>query len=222
MEFQDYIERLKTAFICEKYDAEIKKAKQEFIAHGGELGNEIDGYEEALGIFFDWYIFERPQLLEGFTPLILFSRSNDLSVEDRKVYSDFLGYIHSIFIVKKSSDGVTLQDIFTSAPKSLGWGGRKKKYMVTDVPVTLLEKGDMVEARLLLFRGEYRFSGAFCFYPKSIYSIIKTKAAEASKTGAENFIPLIRKLRKLKTVWSRCSRMDINKIHALMEEGLLV
>ncbi|MBI5327746.1 MAG: hypothetical protein HZB80_05585 [Deltaproteobacteria bacterium] len=210
MEFQEYIERLKTVFICEKYDAEIKKAKQEFIAHGGELGSEIDGYEEALDIFFDWYLFERPQLREGFTPLILLYRSNIISEEARKVYLDFTKYIHSIFIIKKNVSYIKVMDIFT-----------KNKYLVTEAPSAIMERGDMVEARLLLFRGEYRFSGAFCFYPDSIYSIIKTEAAEASKAGAENFVPLIRKFRRLKTVWSRCSKMDINKIHTLMEEGRL-
>lgn len=211
MEFQGYIERLKTAFICEKYDAEIKEAKQEFITHGGELGNEIDGYEETLDIFFDWYLFERPKLREGFTPLILFSRSNDISEEDRKIYSDFLGYTHSIFTIKKSASNVKVMDIFS-----------KKKYLVSGVPAAVLEKGDMAEARLLLFRGEYRFSGAFCFYPESIHSIIKTEAAQARKAGAENFLPLIRKFRRLKTVWSRCSKMDVKKIYTLMEEGRLV
>ncbi|MBI5047593.1 MAG: hypothetical protein HZB54_01390 [Deltaproteobacteria bacterium] len=210
MEFQGYIERLKTAFISDMYADEIKKAKQEFIAHGGELGSEIDGYEEALDIFFDWYLFERPQLREGLTPLILFSRSNDLSDEDRKIYSDFLGYTYSIFIIRKSASNVKVMDIFS-----------KKKYLVAGVPAAVLEKGDMAEARLLLFRGEYRFSGAFCFYPESIHSIIKTEAAQARKTGAENFLPLIRKFRRLKTVWSRCSRMDVKKIYTLMEEGRL-
>ncbi len=210
MEFQEYIERLKTTFISDVYADEIKKAKLEFIAHGGELGNEIDGYEEALDIFFDWYIFERPQLREGLTPLILFSRSNELSEEDRKIYSDFLGNIHSIFIIRKSASDVKVMDIFS-----------KKKYLVAGVPAALLEKGDMAEARFLSFRGEYRFSGAFCFYPESIHSIIKTEAAQARKIGAENFLPLIRKFRRLKTVWSRCSRMDVKKIYTLMEEGRL-
>lgn len=211
MEFQGYIERLKTTFISDEYADEIKKAKQEFIAGGGELGDEIDGYEEALGIFFDWYLFERPQLKEGASPLILLSRSNELSEEDRKVYSDFLGYMHSIFVIKKNFSDVKVMDMFT-----------KKKYLVAGVPTALLEKGDMAEARLLLFRGEYRFSDAFCFYPESIHSIIKTEAVEARKIGAESFMPLIRKFRKLKTVWSRCSRMDVKKVYTLMEEGLLV
>jgi len=210
VEFQGYIEKLRDDFISHEYADEIKMAKQEFIVHGGELGNEIEGYEEALDIFFDWYLFERPQLQEGLTPLILLSRNTNISEEARKIYLDFTNYVHSIFTIKKSASHIKVMDIFT-----------KNKYLVTEPPLAILEKGDMVEARLLLFRGEYRFSGAFCFYPKSIYPIMKTKAAEARKGGAENFVPLIRQLRKLKTVWSRCSRMDIHKIHTLMEEGRL-
>jgi len=69
VEFQEYIERLKDSFISDNHTDEIKKAKQEFIAIGGELGNEVDSYEDILDIFFDWYIFDRPRIAERVTPL---------------------------------------------------------------------------------------------------------------------------------------------------------
>ncbi|MBI3398036.1 MAG: hypothetical protein HY026_02205 [Deltaproteobacteria bacterium] len=210
MEFQEYIERLKTAFICEKYDAEIKKAKQEFVAVGGELGNEVEGFEDVLDIFFDWYIFDRPQIADRLTPLMSFLKNYNLSEEDRKIYLDFANNIHSIFSITKVSTNIRVKNIFT-----------KNRYIIADAHRALLEKGDVIEARLLSFKGGYRFSGAFCFYPKNIYYIIKAKAKEARKEGVEDFTYLIRKFRKLKTVWGRCSNIDIRKVYTLMEEGLI-
>lgn len=210
MEFQEYIERLKDSFISDIHTDEIKKAKQEFIAIGGELGNEVDSYEDILDIFFDWYLFDRPRIAERVTPLIAFLKNTGLSEEEEQVYSGFIKNIHSIFVIKKSSSSIKVLDMFT-----------KNKYMVDDAPLALVERGDVVEARLLPYKGGYRFSGAFCFYPNNIYPMIKAKAKQARKEGIENFIELIQKFRKLKTVWGRCSNIDIKKVYALMEEGLI-
>ncbi len=212
MEFQDYIERLKTAFISQDYTEEIKKAKKEFIAVGVELGNEIEGCDDdLLDIFFDWYIFDRPQSKGGITPLRSIITGNGISEDDMKIYSDFEKNIPSVFIVKKNSDNmIKVQDIFT-----------KNKYEVNNVFSALLEKGDVIETRLLPFRGGYGFSGTFSFYPKDIYPLIKGKAKEARRQGVEDFTVLLRKFRRLKTIWGRCSNMDIKKVYALMEEGRL-
>lgn len=213
MEFQEYMERLRAAFINDRYADEIKRAKEEFIAAGGELGNGVEGYQEVLDIFFDWYIFERRQSGEEFTPLQLFIRDGGISGEDKKIYSCFENSIHSAFVVKKaytSAINIKVTDMFS-----------KNKYLVDSTSKALFEKGDIVEARLLPFAGGYRFSGAFCFYPDTICGIMKAKIKEARKKGGENSGILLAKFRKLKTIWSRCSNMDIKKVHALMEEGLI-
>lgn len=211
MEIQNHIDRLKKIFISESCADEIKKAKQEFIAMGGDLSKEIEGDSELLEIFFDWYLFERPLSLEGLTPVELFLKTAEISEDDRQVYLDFTKPIHSIFVVKKASSEIKLQDIFT-----------KNKYVLLNISSTLLEKGDVAETRILPFKQEYRFSGAFFFYPHNIYPIVKAKAKEARKKRMKDFSPLICKFRQLKTMWNRCSNMDIEKVYKLMEEGLLV
>lgn len=219
MEFQGYIERLKTVFINESYADEIKLAKDEFIAAGGELGNGIEGYQEALDIFFDWYIFERLHSIKKLTPLQLFLRDNDISNEDRRVYSDFINHIQCILLIKKINitseitnevTKVKVLDIFN-----------KNKYLVEGISLPLLEKDEVVEARLLPFMGGYRFSGAFSFYPKNSYKIMKAGVKEKRRAGIKDYTSLIQKFRKLKIMCDMCSNMDIKKVYKLMEEGML-
>ena len=211
--FEDCLRELKNHFISETFVDEISLAKGEFAGYSIVL-KEGEGYEQRLALFFDWYLFDRKLSNTSLTPLEYFAEflaKKDAVEEAVDIFKGFSKSIHSIFIVKSKGSGyIKVKDIFN-----------KKKYIVTEENLVGFEKRDIMEARLVPFKKDYRFSGAFLFYPYEVKKILKTEIKQAKKQGGQDFNAFLLKFRKLKTTWDRFTRMDIKKVYTLMEEGLL-
>ena len=95
-------------------------------------------------------------------------------------YRDLAKTVHGLFEVRKISDGkVRLRDAFT--------GG---DYDVTERRTTAgLEKGDLLEARLLPFEGTLLFSGAFLYHPREARKPILAEVKRLKKAAGKGNLP---------------------------------
>ena len=109
--------------------------------------------------FLDYYLFDRASPITGKTP------AAELTSSDRQrvargappPFRAFTETVHGLFEVRKLGKGmVRLRELFSG-----------KDYDVTERrQIAGLEKGDVLEARLIPFGGHLLFSAAFCYHPR--------------------------------------------------------
>lgn len=169
-------------YVTQNNDADyIFQAKQGYQKVTGEIYVDDKSYETRMGLFLEWFIFDRltPEknisLIESIT-----TGNTHWNLSDLSIFRDFSRSIHSLFLVKKIRDeGVTLQDLFSD-----------EKYEVNEPESKIMfQSKDIFEGRLLPYEGEYYFSGNFCFHPqevsKYLFKVSKHISAEYEKLAKE-------------------------------------
>ncbi len=170
---------------AEPRNGDLLAAKREHFAWHGEPHEEDRSYEVRLNGMLDHDLYDfrtggGPTTIDRF----LAEQGAALPPDRLAAYRDLARNVHGLFEVRKIKDSrVRLRDVFTGA-----------EHDVTERrQVAGLEKGDLLEARLLPFGEELFFSGAFLYHPrearKTILAEVKRlrKAAprgEAPDTGA--------------------------------------
>ena len=185
MTLQALHERLLSWATAEPRKGDLLAAKREHFGRHGEPHEEDRSYEVRLNGMLDHYLYDYragagPTTIDRF----LEEQGALLQPEELAAYRGLARNVHGLFEVRKIKDArVRLRDVF-------GGGDHD----VTERrPVAGLEKGDLLEARLLPFGGELFFSGAFLYHPrearKAILSEVKrlrkaTPRGQAPETGA--------------------------------------
>ena len=104
-----------------------------------------------------------------------------LTTEELASYRVLAKNVHGLFEVRKVRVGaeIRLRDVFTDGEYDV----TERRHMVG------LEKGDLLEARLLPHDGKLFFSGAFLYHPaevrRTILAEVKRLKKEASRSGTE-------------------------------------
>jgi hypothetical protein len=160
----------------------IYQAKQEYQKIAGEIYEDDKSYENRMGLFLEWFIFDRLTPEKNITLIESMTNGNNLlAVEDLIVFKDFSQSIHSLFLIKKiRQDRVTVQDLFSG-----------EKYEVSEPQSQIIfQPKDIFEGRILPYEGEYYFSGNFGFHPKEVSKYIlrvaKQIASEFHKCHKES------------------------------------
>ena len=175
-------ERLLAWATAEERKEELLTARKAHFEAHGEPHEEDRTYESRLNGMLDFYLYDfRPSGGMG-TTLERFLEADGaaLSTEDVAAYRDLAKTVHGLFEVRKISDGkVRLRDAFT--------GG---DYDVTERRTTAgLEKGDLLEARLLPFEGTLLFSGAFLYHPREARKPILAEVKRLKKAAGKGNLP---------------------------------
>jgi hypothetical protein len=180
MTLQQLHERLLSWATADARKDDLLAAKREHFERHGEPHEEDRSYEVRLNAMLDHYLYDfRPAGGLG-TSLERFVEAEGpaLAPEELAAYRDLAASVHGLFEVRKIADGrLRLRDVFTG--KDLDVTERRN--------VAGLEKGDLLEARLLPFQGELFFSGAFLYHPrevrKPILAEVKRLKKEAGREG---------------------------------------
>ncbi len=174
-------ERLLSWATAEPRKAELLAARREHFGRYGEPHEEDRTFEARQNGMLDYYLFDwrpdgGPSTLERFLEV----QAPNLSPEETAAYRDLAGNAHGLFEVRKIKGGVVrLRDVLA--------GG---DYDVTERrQVAGLDKGDLLEARLLPYDGKLVFSGAFLYHPlgarKTILAEVKRLRKAAAKGKAD-------------------------------------
>lgn len=133
------------------WQADAARARAEYADRTGRVFEEDEIYEARTVAFLEWYVCERPLAGRGRTPAEL-----ALAEEADAAVSAWARSHRSLFRVARVADsGVELVDM---------WGGAR---FAVDERRRLhgVARGDVVEARLVGWRGRVRFGRTFGFHP---------------------------------------------------------
>ena len=203
---EEYLDHIIEKYTQGKFEKEVRKAKSEFFEKTGTAFDNDSFYEERLNLFLEWYLFSRP--LSGYDdpPVKLFyqEKQKELSPSEKEVYHGFTQVLHSIFQVKKVKKGeLTLKDFFNN-----------KDIKASESKTAILTEGDIFEARLIPFQGNYYFGSGFCFHPAQSKSFIVKCIRKVKNLENQFKDQLLLDLEKMRLKHDRYPHIDIKYIYS--------
>jgi len=208
----DYLGRILETYSNGDYFEEAKRARVEFIKKRGVIDTESDDIERHLDAFADWFIFDRSLSKNSLKPVRYFLDQyyKDLTYEDQEVYEKFFEHVPSVFVVKKIKDkDLFVQDLYD-----------KKKYTLSECDqYRSLEKGTLIQARIIPFKGRLVFGLSFIFHPPETKNFITKRMKSAKKEGAPSKENLLDEFALMKLRTEQYSHIDFKDIYS--EEPLL-
>jgi hypothetical protein len=170
------------------YAAEIARARTEHTERTGRVFEEDEIYEARTVAFLEWYVVERPLDEVGLSPAALYATGGEGDPELRDAWRAWATSLRSLFLVTRlSKDAVALRDLVG--------GGR----FAVDERRRLhgVERGDVVEARLVGWRGRVRFGRTFNFHPADAHKAIvghvrRIRAAGGTRADAVDHVATLK------------------------------
>jgi hypothetical protein len=167
-------ERLLAWATAEPRQAELLAARADHFGRYGEPHEEDQSYERRMNGMLDSYLYEwrpvpmAPTTLERF----LAAEGPALAPADHATLAGLVAQRRGLFEVKRLQPGlVAVADVFSG-----------ERLEVTERrQVAGLEKGDLLEARLLPYEGRLVFSGAFLYHPREARGLILAEVKRLKK-----------------------------------------
>jgi len=174
LSYQPYLEQLIAYACAEDRKPDLLAAKGEYFQRTGEVFEDDKQFEMRMASFLDHYLFDRKRAETGKTPAeeLLAARAAAGDAAEGAAFRSFTETVHGLFEVRKIKPGVVrLRELFSA-----------EEFEVTERRHTAgLEKGDVLEARLIPFDGALVFSAAFCFHPREAVKSIKKEVKRRKK-----------------------------------------
>ena len=216
MSLQQLLERLMAWATAEPRKEELLTARRAHFERRGEPHEEDRSYEVRLNGMLDSYLYEyRP--FDGAATTIerfLEAEAAALAPEEVEAYRALAGSVHALFEVRKIKDGVVVvRDVFTG-----------KDFDITERRTTAgLEKGDLLEARLLPFDGNLFFSGSFLYHPrearKPILAEVKRLKKAAGRGGTVDVPGFLAALARMAMKLERYRNVRLESIYDFSAEA---
>lgn len=177
--YQPYLDKLYAFASTEDRKQDLLAAKAEYFHLTGEVHEDDKSFEMRMASFLDWYVFDRPNPATGRTPaqeLFALRQSESPEGEDLAAWRDLTETRHGLFEVRKLGKGMLRLRELTSG----------KDFDVTERrQVAGLEKGDVLEARLVPHAGHLLFSSAFLYHPREGTKALLKEAKRRRKKEPE-------------------------------------
>ena len=176
--YQPYFDQLIAYASAEPKKPALLEAKAEYFQLTGEVFEDDKVFEQRMASFLDYYVFDRPSPQTGKTPAqeLYEEQREKVGPEAAVPFRAFTETIHGLFEVRKlTDDGVRLRELFSA--KELQVSERRR--------LAGLEKGDILEARLIPFSGFLLFSSAFVFHPREASKLILRQVKKLKKAAPE-------------------------------------
>jgi hypothetical protein len=203
-------ERLLSWATAPARQADLLAARADHFGRYGEPHDEDQSYERRMNAMLDSYLYEwrasplAPSTLERF----IAEEGSALTTADHGTVAGLVAQRRGLFEVKRLQPGVVrLVDVFTG--EVLEVAERRQ--------VVGLEKGDLLEARLLPYEGKLVFSGAFLYHPrearKLILAEVKRLKKLAGKAGVPDQGPLLATLSRMAFKLERYRNVRMESIY---------
>ncbi|MGQ0505285.1 MAG: hypothetical protein ACT4TC_08180 [Myxococcaceae bacterium] len=171
--YQTHLDQLIAYATAESRKPELIAAKAEYFGLTGEVFEDDKVFEMRMASFLDYYLYDRISPATGKTPAQEFAELNrDTPPPAGPTFKGFTETVHGLFEVRKIGQGyVRMRELFSG-----------KDYDVTERrQIAGLEKGDLLEARLIPFDGHLWFSSGFCYHPKEVRDAIRKEVKRRKK-----------------------------------------
>jgi hypothetical protein len=214
LHYQQHLDELIAFATAEARKPDLLQAKAQYFELTGEVFEDDRSFEMRMASFLDFYLFDRPQPGNSKTPAQEFLEVNQADPRPERVSAlrAFTETVHGIFEVRKLAKGlVRLRELFSD-----------KDYDVTERrSVVALQKGDILEARLVPFAGNLIFSAAFCYHPREAISVIKKEVKRRRKKEPERSpLELVYEAAKRAIKADRYRQIAVEKIYDFQSSKL--
>lgn len=211
--FHQHLERV-AAWVTEGREDEVLRAKEAYFEATGEVHEEDRSFEGRMAAFLEHFLFDRPLDELGETPASAYLRLQGptLLPEDREVIEAFTASVFGVFEVKKLGTklGLRVREIVT----------RKEYEILERRELVALNKGDLLNARLLPWRGDHVFSGAFVYHPREARKAILDEAKRRRKRDPEaDSTALADELAKMALKLERYRNVAVENIYKFDPKG---
>lgn len=173
MPFQPYLDELVQWATPESAKGLQLEARQEFFARYGEIFDDDKQFEGRMAALLEYFLFDRKGP-DGRTPAVALYEKvlTEGPPERAAAFRAFTETVHGLFEVKKlSGQNVRLRELFVGMD-----------YDVTERRQhSGLTKGDILEARLIPFGGEFFFSTASTWHPREAVPLIHKQVKKLRK-----------------------------------------
>jgi hypothetical protein len=216
MTFQELHERLLSWATAEPRREDLLAARRDHFARHGEPHEEDRTYQPRLDGMLDFYLYDfRPPGGTGTTlERFLDAEGPALDAAAMAAFRDLGKNLHGLYEVRKLADGyVRLRDAFTGVDHEVA----ERRH------VAGLEKGDLLEARLLPWDGKLIFSGAFLYHPrearKAILAEVKRRRKAAGKGGTVDVEEFLAQISRMAMKVERYRNVRLESIYDFSPEA---
>jgi hypothetical protein len=217
MTLQGLHERLLAWATAEPRKERLLQARRQHFGAYGEPHEEDRTYEARLNGMLDFYLYDFRGTGDSSTTIehFLDAEGEALEPAEREAYRLLATNVHALFEVRKIRDGtVRLRDVFSGKDHDV----TERRQLVG------LEKGDVLEARLLPFEGSLFFSGAFLYHPhevrRSILSEVKRRKKAAGRGGTLDVAGLLALLSRMAFKLERYRNVRLESIYDFTPEAV--
>lgn len=162
--YQPFLDQLIAFGSEEPRKPDLLAARAEYNRLTGEVYEDDKSFEMRMASFLEFYLMDRAAP-SGKTPAqeLYLSHASQGPSDVANAFRSFTETIHGLFEVKKlRKDVVRLRELYSG-----------KDYDVTERrQLAGLDKGDILEARLIPYSGLLLFSPAFCYHPREAAKLI--------------------------------------------------
>jgi len=171
----------------------ILAARRDYFARRGEPHEEDPSFEARMNGLLDFFAYDfRPDGASTTLELYLRDGAAPLSPEARASLVDLSLGLHALFEVRRIRPGeIRVRDVFAGDDHDVA----ERRAAAG------LEKGDLLEARLLPWEGRLHFSPAFLFHPRTLRKRIlaevdrrRAAAGEGQRPDVEEFLALLARM----------------------------
>lgn len=217
MTLQALHERLLAWATAESRKDRLLEARRAHFGAYGEPHEEDRSYEARINGMLDSYLYDYRPVGTGPTTVEQFleAEGTALAAEEREGYVALAQNVHALFEVRRISEGkVRVRDVFTGKDHDV----TERRQLVG------LEKGDLLEARLLPFEGHLYFSGAFLYHPREarrpILAEVKRRKKAAGKGGTPDVAGLLALLSRMAFKLERYRNVRLESIYDFSPEAV--
>lgn len=176
--FTKHLEKV-SAWATEGREEEILEARKAYFEKIGEAHEEDRSFEARMSSFFEHFLFDRPLAGEEKTPVqaYLDLHRAALSPEEEEVLEALAGSVYAAFEVRKLGTklGLRVRELV-----------HQEEYEILERrELVALAKGDILNARVVPWKGAHVFSGAFIYHPREAAKAILREAKRRRKADPE-------------------------------------
>lgn len=199
--YQPYFEQLVVFASAGELEQEIKQARGEYFSLSGGVREDEPSFEPRIEAFTEWYVLDRVLGDGNKTPLELYlsSKRGELGAEEVEVYEGFRNSQRGVFeFLKTRKEHLLVRDLST----------RQKVAIFERRQPAGLEKGAVLEARVLNFRGNPIFTKGIIYHPMEVRKFIVAEVKKLMKQDPAAYPQLVRWLSLARLRCDRYRRVD--------------
>ena len=204
--FGPYFDRIAARSTGEDYVVDVRRARREFQELTGKTEEDESWFEQRMTLFLEWYVLDRPGPT-GLTPAqrFLVEEQGELKGHEPEIFEGLTATQRSLYRLDRWHSGrIEFTDMIG--------GGSWSVYQ--DQPMVGLQKGDLIDARLVPFRGDLYLGRGLIFHPRVAADHILRMLEEAHGRGLLSFA-LVDLLASLRLRFDRYRNVKVQHVYRI-------